>query len=69
MCAQTKEIFNAGGVITEYLARSYSLKGMGAGKMADSDCIKNMKTVNEKCIETLLMMYYHNKIRIAQEGR
>lgn len=64
-----KEIFNAGGVITEYLARSYSPKGMGAGKMADSDCIKNMKTVNEKCIETLLMMYYHNKIRIAQEGR
>lgn len=64
-----KEIFNAGGVITEYLARSYSPKGMVAGKMADSDCIKNMKTVNEKCIETLLMMYYHNKIRIAQEGR
>lgn len=64
-----KEIFDAGIVISKYLSHSYSQTGMGAFKKSNSTCIKNMKAINEKCVETLLMMYYHNKIRIAQEGR
>lgn len=64
-----KEIFDAGAAITKYLSQSYSQEGIGGSKKAEGGYAGNMRGVNEKCVEILLMMYYHNKIRIAQEGR
>lgn len=52
------EIFNVGDYVSEYLSHSHSQKGVGDGQK-----------LNEKCVELLLSMYYHNRIRIAQEGR
>ena len=52
------EISKIGEFVSEYLLHSYSQKGMGeSGEL------------NRRCVELLLAMYYHNKIRIAQGKR
>ncbi|MCM1560742.1 MAG: hypothetical protein NC123_14550 [Butyrivibrio sp.] len=57
------KIFEAGSAIKAYLSRAHSRN------VAEGKCAESKGNINEKCVEILLMMYYHNKIRTAQEGR
>lgn len=57
-----EKIYRVGGYASEYLTKSYSQKGMGNNSESN-------KEINRECMELLLMMYYHNKIRTAQERR
>lgn len=54
------KIYKAGKCVSKYLSESYSQKGIGS---STGSC----KELNRECMELLLMMFYHNKIRTAQE--